>query len=892
MLKKYLSVFIFLVGFVGFSQVSVDSLQSLFNQGKYQDIVSLTKESLVKSGIKDTLSIAQMLSIQSNAFYELRKYKQAIRTANASIELAPNTEAGKNLKGMMLFDRAFSEYALEKYQVSYRSVKQAEEVLATLRSPNLDYLLSIYADIAGTSIQYGYLDEAEYYILKGLEVYKKNQDQIPSSENTAAKDVLFQYKLVQLYGAQKLEKKLILQMRSFTRLQRGRVFNAIEQLMYAVSLNLVGDFYLNNRDSLQQDKALKEAEKYLNKALLALDTDKFPSNELQFKFNLAKKYRYAEEYKNALQLNQEILNKAEKGDSRIPFFYAQKGMIHLNRGHFEEAEKSFINMISTIHKGEDKLQRDFSNFSPSEVLNHTGLLVETPQKILDAFPGHLRAQSLCAQMYQLALIQFKNCYQNAEFSVKLKNYYYQAIEGILSTQKGRKFEFLLDDMESIENRLAWREFLQNRKHSLQTLPDSIFNKELDLRNQIVLALKNKDSLKVIELEKEVERHQKYVKKSFPVISESMRSSFNTEKFRKTLSRGTCVLKYKKLGAIMYLFQITKDTTLIHEINYDKKIQNQLETYVRTIRERGEDKELGALIRENIIPFSIDTYDQLFVLPDHALNHLSFETLVDKDGEYLVFSKSISYALHLIFINNQRERTSSEIQVYQPDYSENITDLTTIALRGAQKEAEQLSQLFDTELFHGEDANVQTFFKQAPKAKILHLSMHAKMNQEEPELSYFLFSKEGEEKLYLESLYGAKLQADIAVLSACNTGSGNMDALGTYATLQRSFTFAGVSSTVSSLWEAPDDATQEIIVSFYGFLKKGMPKSEALQKAKLEYLKRNDDPYLTMPYYWASFVISGDVSPMSGDVNFTYYLLGLLFLLILFFGNFRKIFKKN
>lgn len=67
-------------------------------------------------------------------------------------------------------------------------------------------------------------------------------------------------------------------------------------------------------------------------------------------------------------------------------------------------------------------------------------------------------------------------------------------------------------------------------------------------------------------------------------------------------------------------------------------------------------------------------------------------------------------------------------------------------------------------------------------------------------------------------------------------------------LSQAFMYSGIPATVSSLWSAPDQSTKEIMISFYTYLKEGLPKSKALQLAKVDYLENNTNPKLRHPHY--------------------------------------------
>ena len=107
----------------------------------------------------------------------------------------------------------------------------------------------------------------------------------------------------------------------------------------------------------------------------------------------------------------------------------------------------------------------------------------------------------------------------------------------------------------------------------------------------------------------------------------------------------------------------------------------------------------------------------------------------------------------------------------------------------------------------------------------------------------------------------QLNADLAVLSACNTGYGKLSRGEGVMSLARAFTYAGVPATVTSLWKVPDLTTREIMVDFYKNLKQGMSKDAALRQAKLTYLKNAPESIAANPFFWAGFVPMGNMEAM-------------------------------
>ena len=110
----------------------------------------------------------------------------------------------------------------------------------------------------------------------------------------------------------------------------------------------------------------------------------------------------------------------------------------------------------------------------------------------------------------------------------------------------------------------------------------------------------------------------------------------------------------------------------------------------------------------------------------------------------------------------------------------------------------------------------------------------------------------------------------------------------FRSVSSAFTLAGVPSTVASLWEVPDKVTQEIMIDFYQYLKKGDSKANALRKAKLKYLQKTDDVNFKKPFYWAGFVAAGNMEKITtSSANYWKWGIGIFLILGLFFGLLKK-----
>lgn len=117
----------------------------------------------------------------------------------------------------------------------------------------------------------------------------------------------------------------------------------------------------------------------------------------------------------------------------------------------------------------------------------------------------------------------------------------------------------------------------------------------------------------------------------------------------------------------------------------------------------------------------------------------------------------------------------------------------------------------------------------------------------------------EGKVHTYELFEKQPNAQLVVLSACNNGMGKIHKSEGVMSLARGFLYTGVHSIVMTLWSVDDQSSAELMSSFYGYLKDGKPKDEALRSAKLDYLANTKNPGKLHPRYWAGYVLIGDNS---------------------------------
>jgi CHAT domain-containing protein len=173
-------------------------------------------------------------------------------------------------------------------------------------------------------------------------------------------------------------------------------------------------------------------------------------------------------------------------------------------------------------------------------------------------------------------------------------------------------------------------------------------------------------------------------------------------------------------------------------------------------------------------------------------------------------------------------------------------------------AKAVSMLGNT-LLLGPEATESAFKKQPlGRYQVLHLAVHALANTAQPDRAALVMLSDpaaGEDGfLQASEVVHLKLNADMAVLSACDTAIGPIGGEEGIATLSRAFLLAGTRTVVSTLWSIEDLSSLVLMRQFYAHLAAQMPADVALAEAKRDVIRKFGRK--AQPYYWAAFTLEG------------------------------------
>ncbi len=353
--------------------------------------------------------------------------------------------------------------------------------------------------------------------------------------------------------------------------------------------------------------------------------------------------------------------------------------------------------------------------------------------------------------------------------------------------------------------------------------------------------------------------------------------------QKNLDEDTQLMTYFLGENELYTFTITQNKIIFLKGDVSKKLSKEIDILKMNLVQKKDVNNSTKKLYLYLLSQQIDvTKNNLVIIPDNILNYIPFEILQNEKNKYLIENFDISYSgsVHL-FLELKNDYFKYSLPNYwagfSPVYGEGES------LSSNTNEITEIANLVEGNSFVGKNSTKDNFFKNYRNNSILHFAMHAEIDNNNPLYNKLIFS-DGD--VTASEIYTANIKANLAVLSACNTGFGKLEKGEGVMSMARAFNYAGVPAIIMSLWKVPDKETKDIMVQFYQNLKVGETKSKALKNAKLAYLYATKDENLKHPYYWSGFVLNGNtdsIEPNNSKKNFYYFgavaFIGLLFLLI-------------
>ena len=388
--------------------------------------------------------------------------------------------------------------------------------------------------------------------------------------------------------------------------------------------------------------------------------------------------------------------------------------------------------------------------------------------------------------------------------------------------------------------------------------------------------------------------------------------------QKKLSEDELLIEYSISDTVLFTYLIRKDISIIEQQKIDSSLSQNCTAFYQTITQQSFSENARNSFKNythfghEIYRVLIEPYEKyiegknLIIIPDGHISYVPFDALLTEEVHYpdpeyyslpyMIYQNgsSLSYSATIHFSENKYlKHPVNDILAFAPDY-ENLAELNPgysflrqndlkklRRIPGVKEEVRQISKILDAEVFIDNQATETTFKEKANDYKVLHLAMHTLIDDDNPLYSKLAFTQMvdtlNDGFLHTYEIYNMDLNADLTVLSSCNTGMGILQKGEGIQSLARGFTYAGCPSILMTLWEVADLSTVEIMTQFYFYLGQGKSKSESLRLAKIDYLA-HADLLKSNPFFWSSFVIMGDTKAIYQPVP-QKYIINILILLV-------------
>jgi len=492
--------------------------------------------------------------------------------------------------------------------------------------------------------------------------------------------------------------------------------------------------------------------------------------------------------------------------------------------------------------------------------------------------------------------------------------------------------------ESNKAQLLLENLNEQEARGFAGIPDSLSEKENGLR--LYLAALEDGALRegrnadnddnIFKIRQEISQFSLKLEKSYPRY---FKQKYNNDPVNPSfvqdslLDDHTALIEYFVGVDKIYVFVIGKEFIHFDELDKQSIDMTQIGRFRNILKTRPGNKapeveynefvEASRSVYNSFVKNALDhlpnSINTLIIIPDDQINYIPFEVLLREEPNgsasyslasqsYLFEDFAVNYNYSATLLNKVISKEENDFKSNFIGYAPTFTGSTSKDSRGLinfelsnlkcnKDEVSKIESIVGGEKRISDDATKENFLNEANQYKIIHLATHAFVNQSDSKLNRIFLQ---DDFLSDVNLYNLELDTELAVLSACNTGSGELLKGEGVMNLARGFINAGCSSTLMSMWSVDDCTTSDLMQLFYKQLKNNLNKDEALQRAKIEYLNSANKSKLH-PYYWAAFIPFGDMKAM--DLKSDWYQstalpIGLIILAFGFFIFYRRIKKMS
>ena len=793
--------------------IALSGLGDVLNSvGRYQQAIQRYQQCLdIMREIGDRRGEAISMNGLGNAFCSLGQYQQAIQHHQQCLDIMREREDRQGeATSLNSLGNAFC--AQGQYDQAFESYQQSLEIAQAIGDPlqegkSLGNLGNVYLQIG----QYQTALEFHHHSLKiAREIGDFEGEATSLSSLGNAYHVLGQYQQAIKYHQQSLD----IEQKIGNRSGEGK------------SLNNLGNAY----DS--QEQYQKAIEFYQQSLDIAQEIDN-PEHKATSLNNLGNAYDSRGQYQKAIESYQQSLDIAQKiGDpTGEATSLANLGNVYYCQGQYQQGIENHQLSLNIARQIGDLRLQGLSLSNLGAALLKSGQFVEADRL--------LRAG---IQVWESLRLGLEDTHKVSIFDTQIRTY--RLLQEALVAQKKT------NDALEISERGRARAFVESLAKRLAAKPlESI--QEARLQEAI-----NPPSIDKI---KQIAKEQKSTIVEYSIID----------------SENLYIWVIKDTGEIYF------DSVDLQPLLEDYNSLEQLAKDTCEIIERGSFYDFKLLLQQ-LYQYLIEPIASLFpsdpnasviFIPQGNLFLVPFPALQDTNGKFLIEQYTILTApsiqvLELTHKQRQRIGTIDELPLLSKNvlvvgnpimpidpYSQPPKQLNPLPY--AEEEAKQIASFFNTKALLAKNATKVDIVQQMPKVGLIHLATHGLLNNigESGIPGAIALAPSGNDHGLLSSdeILDLDLNAELVVLSACNSGRGTITGDGVIG-LSRCLFLAGVPSLIVSLWEVQDSSTKLLMTEFYRNLQNGMNKAQSLRQAMLTTMEQ-----YSHPVNWAAFTLIGEAA---------------------------------
>ncbi len=651
--------------------------------------------------------------------------------------------------------------------------------------------------------------------------------------------------------------------------------------------------YESKAFTLRKLKRYKEAEEAYNLSYQIL-RNHYTRDDLymiRFTNNQAVLYNQMEQYDKAEKIIRKNLNYTRTDINKLTGLYNNLATTYIGLAKLKQA-KIYIDSTEFYLKKLDKGDIKSRTFDLA-ILYSKYLFVKSENQLATLKDIQNTANSKIFPIMNQQLFTSPNVTSQILQQNQMKVIYENLIEACMLQEDSNKYSYinkLIDDSKSFAI-----------KSNMILKSNNIENKEIqDLENEIRSieeiinideSAQSKDSLNFVIIKK-----QDQLDSLYEIRNNILLNKYTEQNLQSNIAKDQCILNYFWGERFTYLAVLSDKAEKSYQLNSSLDLKDTINSFLKYL---STNRKKAVAIYDQLIPNDVNLGSKkLLIIPDGIISYVPFESLKNNE-RFLVEDHNISYDHSLQYNQLSQSRAASTkkgIYGFAPRFTRDAKVKTRREIKLSPLfhnivEIQQIKGLgVEIENFKEYKATREQFLDKIEDAYILHLSTHGVLDDSLNNYSFLAFanvenSVDEKSIVYLDELYHKNVDAEMVVLSACNTGIGEIKNGEGVMSLGRGFSYAGARSIITSLWEVNDESTSEIMLSFYTYLQKGKTKDEAMRLSKLDYLLSHvgEDRH---PYFWAAFIPMGDMKTVQLDYKLWKYYLPMMVMLIIFLV-FRK-----